>query len=259
MIINNLKSGANSLNEGGQNIAGRFTICKSVEGGYEALEPTMKCRDYFSDWLIATYAEYDAESRIYGFLARGKSNPMPLDKLRLFYDGNVNQLNKNIHLIHELEENLDDKTIINLVYDKDKKVGAVLEASNFWLKDTFTLHFYTLLVRSLSAMEPVSSIDDILKSDTQEGLSGNDFRNFKTGVLSLYQSGFLKHTNFSAIKPEHLVDAKKPGQLTKYHSLGGCINLGGALKDKERGDARYSHSGALEEQYREYKQLLLGG
>lgn len=260
LIIKNLVNGYREFNENAQSISGRFAACSKDSDGFVALEATMKCRDYFSDYLVATYAGTDYTKPIYGFTAQGKSNPMPLDALHLYFDGDFERVDNNLHIIHEIEEGLDVKTEVNYVSTEEGKDprGAVYTASSFWLKDTFHLHFYTLLIRTLSALDTLDSLEELLYMEAPEYFALGDWRNFEKGIKSLYNLGFIEKTiSGPSFLQEKFISEVDFTTLKIYHNVGGAINLASALLNKDGGDALYKGAGDVEAQYRLYKQLLV--
>lgn len=106
------------------------------------------CRDFLNDVLISEYTK--KKCNIYNFSYNPEKQQIDRDKLRLLLYVNkkdYKNIENNISIIRAIEK--ENKLTLTKLYKVEEDI-YLLEANKYWLKSTFLLSFYTLMIRVMS-------------------------------------------------------------------------------------------------------------
>lgn len=217
----------------------------------------IKCRDFFNDFLIATWKGEDYP-RIYSFNPNGKSDPMDLRNVRMaIQGGNFDAMNQSLSLLNDFE-----KRCSIGVTTLEKFEGSdhyFLTGSNNWQANTMVLSLYTHIIRVLYGH------GDAKKFKTLEGLlqwvvdntGGNEYTYTKALVAAFDLQELMTNAVDIQAKCEHPVIRNEPRDTSIMHDSGGIWSASVLYLDNGEGNRKNSEimHGAFLEEYR----LLVGG
>lgn len=127
------------------------------------------CRDFLSDVLINE--EQKVKPRIYNFNYDGTTSQIDRDKLRLVLYPQDKEIGENIitHLgfLHEIEQK-NELTKSEFMYIDNECIYVV--ADPFWLSSTFSLNFFTYMIKCLGHnLKGSDWIKKLPRKETNEG------------------------------------------------------------------------------------------
>lgn len=131
-----------------QNKQIKFSFVNKKGDDYHEIFSPVLCRDFLNDVLVAE--ETGEEFSIYKFKYDPTVSKIDRDKLRMavyINKADFNNVVKNLHILNEIESK--NKLKPTKFYGLEEGI-FLLEADKFWLKSTFLLSFYTLMIRVLS-------------------------------------------------------------------------------------------------------------
>lgn len=130
----------------------RFAFAtQNKEGNFVVEHYPVLCRDFLNDTLV--WKKTKTSGTIYGYSFRGK---ITTKRVCLMMD-NYLDLEKNIHVLNEVEESLGiSKTYLIPVDDVEKPLhrGIIVIGSKWWMKNTVLFSWYTTVLRLLTNREP---------------------------------------------------------------------------------------------------------
>lgn len=217
-----------NLTESGQVNPVRFAMCRVEDENIHLLNPWFKCRDYFSDWLVATRANRDAPS-IYGFRPEGKTRPIPLESLTLAIT-TPSKLKDNI--IYNLDtlmtaqgSELEVPTIIHQAPDV-----VVIRFDKFWLTSTQHLSLLTMIIRTFVMERNEKGLDlhNFLMSIAKGEVQNSETENWGYILDRFNVVDFIRGTVGEQEKLLELQDDLLKSGLpstSEIHGYGGILSL----------------------------------